>query len=125
MSNAKRSLAAATALVCASTSYAQESPFSQMVTFDDNLTDVGNTGIATSGDNKQAAISIMYQQPALGPATLSCADPNLCLPEANPSLSEEQLLDCGEPSHRRLAVEHYRHPGLFGLSVPKRYGPRR
>ncbi|MEX2962894.1 hypothetical protein [Microbulbifer sp. TYP-18] len=116
MSNAKRSLAAATTLVCASTSYAQESPFSQMVAFDDNLTDVGNTGIATSGDNKQAAISIMSQQLALKPVTPSCADP---------SLSEEQLLGCREPLHRRLAVEHYRHPGLFGLSVPKRYGPRR
>ncbi|WKD49613.1 autotransporter outer membrane beta-barrel domain-containing protein [Microbulbifer spongiae] len=92
MSNAKRSLAAAIALVCASTAYAQESPFSQVVAFGDSLTDVGNAGIFTSGDNKQAAISIMSQQLGLGPLTPSCADLNLCLPEVDPSLSEAELL---------------------------------
>ncbi|MEW5250184.1 autotransporter outer membrane beta-barrel domain-containing protein [Microbulbifer discodermiae] len=92
MSNAQRSLAAAIALACASASYAQESPFSQVVAFGDSLTDVGNAGIFTSGDNKQAAISIMSQQLGLGPVTPSCAGLNLCLPEVDPSLSEEQLL---------------------------------
>ena len=96
MSNAKRSLAAAIALAsistALSTSVVADSPFSRVVAFGDSLTDVGNAGVFTSGEDKQAAISIMSQQLGLGPVTPSCAGLNLCLPEVDPNLSEAELL---------------------------------
>ncbi|KUJ82456.1 autotransporter domain-containing protein [Microbulbifer flavimaris] len=94
MPNVKRSLAAAIALASLSSPFASanEPAFSQVIAFGDSLTDVGNAGIFTSGDDKQAAISIMSQQLGLGPVTPSCAGLSLCLPEVNPALSPEELL---------------------------------
>ncbi|MCK7598293.1 autotransporter domain-containing protein [Microbulbifer sp. CAU 1566] len=99
MPNAKRSLAAAIAvasLTSGLSTFAQasadDSPFSQVIAFGDSLTDVGNAGVFTSGDSKQAAISLMSQNLGLGPVAPSCAGMYLCLPEVDPTLSEEQLL---------------------------------
>ena len=101
MPNAKRRLAAAIAaasLTCglsanaSSNTSAENSPFSQVIAFGDSLTDVGNADIFTSGDDKQAAISLMAQNLGLGPVTPSCAGLYLCLPEVDPSLSEQELL---------------------------------
>ncbi|AOS97171.1 Esterase EstA precursor [Microbulbifer aggregans] len=94
MPNVKRSLAAAIALASISSPFASagEPAFSQVIAFGDSLTDVGNAGIFTSGDDKQAAISIMSQQLGLGPVTPSCGGLALCLPEVNPALSEAELL---------------------------------
>ncbi|WP_078084058.1 autotransporter outer membrane beta-barrel domain-containing protein [Microbulbifer mangrovi] len=97
MPNAKRSLAAAIALAsltCGlnSTAYAEDSPFSQVIAFGDSLTDVGNAGVFTSGEDKQAAISLMSQNLGLGPVTPSCAGMYLCLPDVDPSLPEDQML---------------------------------
>nr|WP_010132185.1 autotransporter domain-containing protein [Microbulbifer agarilyticus] len=105
MPNAKRSLAAAIAFASitsglSGTALADESPFSQVVAFGDSLTDVGNAGVFTSGDDKQAAIDILSQQLGLGPVTPSCAGLNLCLPEVDPSLSEAELLASAEAQVR-------------------------
>ncbi|WOX04949.1 autotransporter outer membrane beta-barrel domain-containing protein [Microbulbifer pacificus] len=91
-------LAAAIACLTLSSSFASttvsadESPFSQVIAFGDSLTDVGNAGIFTSGDDKQAAISLLSQQLGLGPVTPSCAGMYLCLPDVDPSLPEAEML---------------------------------
>ena len=97
MPNAKRRLATAIAVASIScglsaTASADEAPFSQVIAFGDSLTDVGNAGIFTSGDDKQAAISIFSQQLGLGAVTPSCAGMYLCLPDVDASLPEDQML---------------------------------
>ncbi|MBY6210593.1 autotransporter domain-containing protein [Microbulbifer agarilyticus] len=94
MPNAKRNLAAAIAFASitsglSTTALADESPFSQVVAFGDSLTDVGNAGVFTSGDDKQAAIDILSQQLGLGPVTPSCAGMFLCLPDVTSTVSPE------------------------------------
>ncbi|WP_066962721.1 autotransporter outer membrane beta-barrel domain-containing protein [Microbulbifer sp. Q7] len=105
MPNAKRSLAAAIAVATLScglstTASADDSPFSQIIAFGDSLTDVGNAGVFTSGDDRQAAISLLSQNLGLGPVTPSCAGLYLCLPEVDPTLSQEELLASAEAQVR-------------------------
>ncbi|WP_226704992.1 autotransporter outer membrane beta-barrel domain-containing protein [Microbulbifer elongatus] len=104
MPNAKRSLAAAIALASLSTlsasASADDSPFSQVIAFGDSLTDVGNAGVFTSGEDKQAAISLLSQQLGLGPVTASCAGMYLCLPDVDPSLSESEMIAAAEAQVR-------------------------
>ncbi|WP_193191931.1 autotransporter outer membrane beta-barrel domain-containing protein [Microbulbifer taiwanensis] len=90
----KRSLAAAIALasISSSAAFADEPAFSQVIAFGDSLTDVGNAGVFTSGNDKQSAISILSRQLGLGPMAPSCAGLYLCLPEVDPTLSEAELL---------------------------------
>ncbi|MFV8783537.1 autotransporter outer membrane beta-barrel domain-containing protein [Microbulbifer sp. SA54] len=94
----KHRLAAAIACLTLSSTLAStavagdKSPFTQVIAFGDSLTDVGNAGVFTSGDNKQAAISLMSQQLGLGPVTPSCAGMYLCLPDVDMSLPEEERL---------------------------------
>ncbi|WP_105103632.1 autotransporter outer membrane beta-barrel domain-containing protein [Microbulbifer pacificus] len=95
MPNKQHRLAAAIACLTLSSSFAasaNESPFSQVIAFGDSLTDVGNAGIFTSGDDKQAAISLLSQQLGLGPVTPSCAGMYLCLPDVDTSLPEDEML---------------------------------
>ncbi|MBB5212738.1 autotransporter outer membrane beta-barrel domain-containing protein [Microbulbifer hydrolyticus] len=105
MPNAKRSLATAIAVASlttglSTTASASDTPFSQIIAFGDSLTDVGNAGVFTSGEDKQAAISILSQQLGLGAVTPSCAGMYLCLPDVDPSLSEAEMLAAAEAQVR-------------------------
>lgn len=84
----------------ATSASAGESPFSQVIAFGDSLSDVGNAGVFTSGDNKQAAISLLSQQLGLGPVTPSCAGMYLCLPDVDTSLPEDEMLAAAQAQVR-------------------------
>ena len=104
MPNAKRNLAAAIALASISalspSASADNAPFSQVIAFGDSLSDVGNAGVFTSGEDKQAAISILSQQLGLGAVTPSCAGMYLCLPDVDPSLTESDMLAAAQAQVR-------------------------